>query len=53
MGITKSPLYIVVFLLLANFHQILTYAKDFFMEKIYPNSPDLESLFFQIAKFLW
>jgi len=27
MGITKSPLY-------TNFHQILTYAKDFFMEKI-------------------
>jgi hypothetical protein len=33
MGITKSPLCTVVFLLLANFHQFLTYAKGFFMEK--------------------
>jgi hypothetical protein len=51
MGITKSPLYTVVFLLLADLHQILTYAKDFFMEKITQIRQILKVLFFKSPNF--
>jgi hypothetical protein len=51
MGITKSPLYTVVSLLLANFHQILTYAKDFLMEKIIQICQISKASFFKSPNF--